>query len=161
MRPPPLTEGVNMDWMDNGKNMESCPVPAGDFYPALDLARFYALYRPPAELPRELVIHQLEQAIIRVRRELLIWRKQQTAATLADVEQDTVNGKGEKVLLWERAVFCETKAEILRETLTMDRRSAAENNAKSGDETEEKYREFSADCIALLMGETRIDVDTL
>ncbi|MPN24754.1 hypothetical protein SDC9_172156 [bioreactor metagenome] len=47
---------------------------------------------------------------------------------------------------------------MLKETLTADRRAAAENNAKTGEETEEKYREFAADAISLIVGDDRVHV---
>ena len=107
------------------------------------------------------MIAHLEMAVIQVGRQLDFWRREQTAATMAEIPAETVNGRSELLVLYERAVYCEAKAEILKETLTADRRKAAENNAKTGEETEEKYREFSADAIALIVGDERIQVGSI
>ena len=64
-------------------------------------------------------------------------------------------------MLWQRAVYCEAKAEILRETVTVDRRPEAENAAKSGNDTEEKFREFAQDAIRAIVGIGRVSIDLI
>lgn len=145
-------------WLDNTRTIPDEMIRRGTFYPPVGSRKFFELYRPPSELPPETVLAHLRQAVIAVGRQLDDWRANQTAATLADVPCETVDNVSELVILWERAVYCEAKAEILRETLTADRRATAENAAKTGSETEEKYREFAADAIAQIRGEARIYV---
>lgn len=148
-------------WLSNRNEPENRIIQRGTFFPPIESAPFFRQYRPPAELPAETVIAHLEMAVIQVGRQLDRWRLEQTAATLAEVPAETVNGRSELLALWERAVYCEAKAEVLKETLTADRRKAAENNAKTGEETEEKYREFSADAIALIVGDDRVHVGSI
>lgn len=163
-------------WLESKKQTEDIRIRRGAFYPPIGSRKFFDEYRPPSELPFQTVITHLRQAVINVGRQLDHWRKTQEYDQLADIPAESVQTtnmelnvdtepgvgiieeKSELVLLWERAVYCEAKAEILKETLTADRRKAAENNAKNGDETEEKYREFSADAISLICGYDRVYV---
>ena len=155
-----------MGWLDDKAAAPDVLISRGSFFPPVSRARFIAEYRPPGELPLGTVTAHLRQAVIYVGRQLDEWRKTQTAATLADVPAELVtevqDGEtteiSELVALFDRAGFCEAKAEILKETLTADRRAAAENNAKTGSETEEKYREFAADAISLIVEGDRVYV---
>ncbi len=148
-------------WLDEKMTPDNRTIQRGTFFPPVESETFFRQYRPPAELPFETVIAHLEMAVIQVGRQLDFWRREQTAATMAEIPAETVNGRSELLVLYERAVYCEAKAEILKETLTADRRKAAENNAKTGEETEEKYREFSADAIALIVGDDRVHVGNI
>ena len=131
------------------------------FWPKISGEKFRRLYRIPAELPNEIVIEQLRLAGLTVCRQLRRWRERQTAAAMAAIPQDSADGVGALTLYFERAVYCEAKAELLRETMTVDRRKDAENAAKSGDDAEEKYREFAADAIAAIIGNNRIYVELI
>ena len=144
------------NWLETKQLPEEQMTRYGDFYPEIGLRKFYRQYRPPSELPAETVLEHLKTAMIYVCRELLFWQREQTAPTLAGVNAEKVSGESELVILFERAVYCEAKANILKETLTADRRSAAENNAKTSDETEDKYREFAADAISMIVGQDRV-----
>lgn len=155
-----------MGWLDDKAAAPDVLISRGSFFPPVSRARFITEYRPPAELPLDTVTAHLRQAVIYVGRQLDEWRNTQTAATLADVPAETVaevrDGEtvecSELIALFDRAVYCEAKAEILKETQTADRRAAAENSAKTGNETEEKYREFAADAISLIVGGDRVYV---
>ena len=150
-----------MGWIESEKTVENAEIDLGRFWPKISSRIFFEQYRPPSELPVETVLEQLRQAAVRIRLELKAWAARQTAASLAEVEQDTIDGEGEKILLFRRAVYCEAKAELLKETLTADRRPDAENAAKTGGETEEKYREYAADCISLIVGGHRVYVGVI
>ena len=147
-----------------GKADPSDPLPTiqfGSFWPTIDGEKFRALYRIPAELPNESITAQLRLAGLTICRQLAAWKSRQTAANITEIDQPEADGIGALTLFFERAVFCEAKAEILRETVTVDRRKEAENSAKSGAETEEKYREFAADAIAAIRGNNRIYVELI
>lgn len=136
-------------------------VDCGDFWPAVSGEKFRTLYRLPAELPAAVIVEQLMLAAVNARNSLQKWRRSRTEISLADVPQEKVGERGELALLWERAVYCLAKAELLRETLTVDRRKEAENAAKSGEETEAKYREFAADAISMICGVDAITCETI
>ncbi len=135
------------------------------FYPQIKSNDFVTQYRIPAEVDVEVIKHQLYMAMIRVNRSLNGYRQQlidQGVSTLADAEADSVgmadDMESEKVRLYYRAVFCEAKADLLKETETVDRRAVADNLAKTGEETEDKYREFVANAIRAICGQNRVGV---
>ncbi|MEI8244362.1 MAG: head completion/stabilization protein [Lentisphaerota bacterium] len=151
-------------WGEGEAAPESVDIDCGEFWPTISTGTFYDEYRIPAELPAATVKGHLQQAVIRVRKALAEYRAAQELAgyeKLEDVPQDEIDETGEKLLLFQRAVYCEAKAEILRETVTVDRRKDAENAAKSAPETEEKYREFAQDAMRLLVDEDRISIELL
>ena len=151
-------------WGQSEEAPESIDIDCGSFWPKIATGKFYDEYRIPAELPAATVKGHLQQAVIRVRKALAEYRAAQELAgheKLSDVPQDEIDKTGEKLLLFERAVYCEAKAEILRETVTVDRKKDAENAAKSAEETEEKYREFAADAMRTLVDEDRISIELL
>lgn len=150
-----------MGWITEQGQTPDAEIDLGVWWPKIGTKKFFEQYRPPSELPLETVINHLRIAAIAVRRQLLSWQQRQSAASMAEVAQETVDGAGEKILLFERAVYCETKAEILRETLTTDQRKEAENNVKSGVETEEKYREYAADAISMIVDDERIHIGSI
>ncbi len=152
------------NWDTSTPSAEPKSFDCGTFYPAIERLTFYKVYRIPADIPVDTVDVYLIQAIIRVKRALADWMAEQVALeynSLAEVPQETVDGVGELSLLWERAVFCEAKAEILKETETVERRAAAENAAKSGEETEDKYREFAQDAIRTIVGMGRVSIELI
>lgn len=143
-------------WLNNTAIPENVDLDFGTFWPKIPTQEFYTAYRPPSELPDTVVKMQLINAGIKVTRALRSWQESQTAAKLEELQQPVINGSGELIHLFKRAVYCECKAELLRETITAAQRKEAENTAKSGNETEEKYREMSADAISLIMNEPLI-----
>lgn len=134
------------------------------FYPDIEMAQFQTLYRIPAEYTPDLVEHQLALAITRVNDSLAFWQIDQVEsgyATLADVPAQQINGESAKVQQYRRAVFCECKAEILKEFETAERKPVAENLAKTGEETEDKYRTFANHAIRQMCSLRRIGVHTV
>jgi len=135
-------------------------IDAGAFFPAVSTAVFRETYRIPAELPAETVRTLLRLAVLRVRSRLNPYRARMAAAgygSLAEVPQEG----DEKLLLWKRAVSCEAKAELLRETVTVDRKPEAENAAKSAPETEREYKRLAALAIRELSGRGAITAETI
>jgi hypothetical protein len=153
-----------VSWGTTNTEPEMRTIDAGSFWPSLESGDFYDAYSIPAELPAVTVIGHLRRSIVCVRHALDDWRVEQESlgyATLTDVPQESVDGEGELSLLWARAVFCDAKAELLKETATLSRREVAENAAKSGEDTEEKYREFSQDAIRAIYGMDRISIELI
>lgn len=135
-------------------------IEAGEFFPAVSSADFRKSYRIPPELPPELVLEFLALAVGRVRAKLAPFRARMTAAgypALADVPQET----GENLKLWKRAVFCEAKADLLRETPTVDRKAPAENAARTAPETEHSYRVLAARAIRLISGRGAVTAEVV
>lgn len=131
------------------------------FYPDVELQQFQVLYRVPAEYTEELIEHQLSLAISRVNDSLAFWRSDQQAAghnTLAEVPSQQINGSSALVQLYLRAVYCECKSEILQEFSTVERKPVAENLAKTGEETSDRYRAIANHAIRQICGLHRIGV---
>lgn len=152
------------DWGQGSSNPEDKSIGCGTFYPAITRKEFFDAYRIPLELPLSTVDTHLRQGIINVRRALKEWKAEQEiagCATLASVPQEEVDDVGELTVLWNRAVYCEAKAEVLKETESANRREIAENSAKTSEETEEKYREFAQDAIRMIVGEGRVSIDII
>ncbi len=134
------------------------------FFPALELAEFISSYRIPDDLPESTVTSLLVNAMILVNSRLLEYRTTQQAAgikTLTDVPSETVAGESIQLILYRRAVFCQGKANILRDFPSIDRRAAAENQAKSSEETEDRYLEFTDQAIQQFLGLGGIDVELI
>lgn len=151
-------------WGSSATTPANRDIDAGAFWPKVPTARFYECYRIPSELPESTVTDYLQQGIIRIRQALSAWKDKQIAAgiaAMAAVPQEAVDGTGELELLFLRAVYCEAKAELLRETATVDRTPKADNAAKTAPETEEKYREFAADALRTITGMDRISIELI
>ena len=141
------------------KNIENQP-----FWPALDLAVLIDDYRTPGDLPQTSVERQLMFAMVVVNSRLEAYRAEQQAAgyeTLEDVPAETVGGISIQMELYTRAVFCTAKASILRDWPSIDRRSEAENQARTSEETEDRYLEFADQAICQFTGRTFVNVEAL
>ena len=139
-------------------------ISSGSFWPTLSSSSFIEEYRIPAELPESLILAHLKLAVVRVNGALLRFKAEQLSAgklSLAELDSEEINGEKAKVLLYRRAVFCEAKAELLKETQTVMRKPDAENVAKTAEETEDKYREFAQVAIRLIAGSRRIEVELI
>lgn len=153
-----------VNWGSGSDNPDNKTLDCGSFYPGITREMFFDAYRAPLTLPLSTVDLHLRQGIITVRRALASWKEEQEVLEinrLVDVPQELVDGVGELSVLWQRAVYCEAKAELLKETQTVDRRAEAENAAKSGEETEDKFREFAQDAIRTIIGMGRISVELI
>lgn len=141
------------EWITPPQLKKRYPViDCGMFYPGVSPEVFCAEYRIPSDVPEGTVLGHLRQAVIRVMRSLSEWKAEQSAETIADIPQAEIDGVGELETLFLRAVYCEAKADLLRETVTVDRKKEAENSGKTAPETEEKYREFAAEAVRLICG---------
>ena len=121
----------------------------------------------PEELPHSLVIEMLRNAVITIQAHLMPFAKCQidkgytTLVTVPEAITETVltvDGENQKEVLYKRAVFCYAKAQILKETQTVNRTKAAENMAKTGEETEHTYEEYAMVAVGQIIGKSKIGV---
>lgn len=154
-----------MAWGDSNETApESRDIGSGAFWPTVATGGFYEQYRIPPELPETMIVEQLKLAIGRVNASLKDYaagRQADGYSVLADVPGDVIDGEPIKVSQYRRAVYCEAKAEVLKETMTVDRKPQAENAAKTSEETEDKFREFAAAAIRAICDYTRVEVALL
>jgi head completion protein GPL len=134
------------------------------FFPDVETDPFYKQYRLPGELPEELINDCLIRAIGETNTRLQAWKEARILegyVTLATVPALVVNDESVKLKRYARAVYCLAKAEILKETVTVDRKEIAENAAKTSEETEDKYREFAGKAIRYIMGKRSVGVHVI
>lgn len=122
------------------------------FFPELNLGEFQRVYRVPAEYETELVIECIENArdttnfILHI--DQLVWQKK-GATVLSEVELiRPIN----LTALYEKAVFCLAKSELLKQFATIIRKAAAENLAKESEETRNYWVSLSRKATRRMMG---------
>ena len=133
------------------------------FWPDLELADFVENYRIPTDLPEGTVTGHLVNAMILVNSRLESYRSEQQQAGHEHLEQvpsEAINGQSLQVTLYHRAVCCMGKAIVLRDFASIDRREPAENQAKTGEETEDRYLQYvdEAICRFLKIGDINVEL---
>lgn len=104
------------------------------WFPALSLAEFATLYGIPNELDEQQVAHCLLLAMDRANQSLALWKSQKLAegaATLENVATGQLGSKNATKENYKRAVYAQAKADLLRDAISMDRKTDAENAANS------------------------------
>ncbi len=148
-----------MSWGTMPAAPDSDEVSGGEFFPALLTDDFRDEYRIPVDIPPPVLLGALQYAVLAVLDKVAAWTRTAQAAGVTHV-LEFADGDA-KVVLWKKAVFCEAKAYLLKETLTVDRKPAAENAAKSAPETERFYRVEAAAAIRLLTGRKPVSAETI
>ncbi len=134
------------------------------FWPDMDIAVFCKSYRIPNELDTDTIIEHLQQAMAEANIKLAEFRmkqQQEGYAELAEVPADTLNDESRLIVLYRRAVSCICKAIICRDYPTIDRREPAENQAKSGTDTEVSNLKNADQAIRTFLELTEISVELL
>lgn len=147
------------DWGTPSEAPQSVEVSGGEFFPPLLTGDFRDEYRLPVDIPPPVILGALRYAVIAVLDKLSGWIL--TAQTAGITRVDEFADGENKIVLWKKAVFCEAKAYLLKECLTVDRKPAAENAAKTAPETERFYRVESAAAIRLLTGRKAVSAETI
>jgi len=143
---------------------ENYNISSGPFWPVIDSESFYNDYTIPASLAAGIVRSCLRLAIVRVNNSARSFQASQIVAgynKLTDIPADLVDDVHPKEELYRRAVFCEAKANVLKETQTIDRKEVAENIAKTSEETEDKYRELSQIALRDLCDRKQVGCETI
>lgn len=139
-------------------NTPSPRVIEGDgWYPDLAVAEFQSLYRLPQEYAADLVADHLELAVVWAQRQLTEWRAECEAAGCADI-----HAAGRYLgILYRRAVFCHAKALLLGQFATVERREAAKNDAKEGEDTAGRFYAWAQNAVSDILNRPRVDVELL
>ena len=160
-----MTINKNIYPVGGGKTPEAKPdnktIKNEGWFPNIETDPFYVGYRIPAEYSPELVVDLLELAMYQANLALIGYRmtqQEQGVASLLEVPADKINDESVKIKNYKRAVYCYAKAEILKESETADRRPVAENLSKSGELTEDKYRQFFHTAIRAVIGKSIVEV---
>ncbi|WP_273822705.1 head completion/stabilization protein [Pseudomonas asplenii] len=131
------------------------------FWPDLSLAEYMKAYRLPGEYLSDVLVTQLELAMVEVNNDLnrLMGRWKDLGITeVAKADPMLLQERAFKVKLYKRAVYCRAKATALTDYATVTRRAEAENAGKDAPERAETYQAFSAQAVRALQGRGRITV---
>jgi len=150
------------DQIDSAKIIENAP-----FWPDLNLSKFQAVYRLPAEYRQELLEERLKLGMVWANRELASWRKAKQdsgASSLKEVpvdENDCPASDHPLVLFYTRAVSCHAKALLLADYATMMRKSDAQSDSKESEDIADQWHRFAADALNDLQDRSKIHAELL
>ena len=129
------------------------------WFPSLSVRLFLTLYRLPGEYAADLVSDHLRLGMVWANRQLAAWAEARKAEGCASLEAVPFGGvPGAAMLVYQRAVFSHAKGLLLAQFRTIERREAANNDAKEGRESADAFFAFAHDAIADLLGCSRVDV---
>lgn len=134
------------------------------FWPGIPTDNFYDVYNAPAGLPAATIFEYLYTAIAIVNLSLAGFKYGQLLLgfeMLEDCPSEEIDGESSKVRQYRRAVYCMAKSLILKETQSLERKPNAENLARTGQETEDTYREYAESAIRNIMGLGLIEVELI
>ena len=138
------------------------------FWPDLSLAEFQSVYRLPSEYADELLINKLKLGMVWANKQLADWKKEQIAAgysSLASVPEDiqgcALGDETPAPMHYKRAVSNYAKAYLLQHFATINRREAAQNEAKESTETRDTLLTYAEDAIADFLNIDRVDVELI
>lgn len=125
------------------------------WFPVLKLAEFADIYGIAAELSDAQLEHCLLLAMDRANQSLATFKAAQVAQgieRLVDVSAGKLGGKSAAVGNYKRAAYSMAKADLLRESISMDRKADAENAANSAVEMVDFYERQATRALANLQG---------
>lgn len=131
------------------------------FWPNLSLAEYMKAYRLPGEYLSEVLVTQLELAMVEVNNDLArLMERWKTfgISAVANADPILLEERTFKVKLYKRAVYCRAKATALTDFATVSRREVAENTGKEAPERAETYQAFSSQAVRALQGRGRVTV---
>ena len=132
------------------------------FWPDLSMAEFQKGYRLPAEYLVELLVTDLNTAMIEVNTDLNKVKSMlqvsgvSNLVAAAGVANPAEWGFAYKIALYKRAVYSRAKASLLTQFATVTRRESAENTGKEAPERAETFLSFSQQAVRSLQGRGRM-----
>ncbi|WP_339433279.1 head completion/stabilization protein [Pseudomonas sp. EA_65y_Pfl2_P78] len=129
------------------------------FWPNLSVSEFQKGYRLPAEYLVEMLVTDLNTAMIEVNRDLAKRKSQWQNVGVTTVESADTTVLPERTFhaaTYKRAVYCRAKASLLTQFATVNRRESAENIGKELPERGETFLAFSQQAVRVLQGRGRI-----
>ncbi|WP_339495386.1 head completion/stabilization protein [Pseudomonas sp. RA_105y_Pfl2_P56] len=129
------------------------------FWPNLSVSEFQKGYRLPAEYLVEMLVTDLNTAMIEVNRDLAKRKSQWQNVGVTTVESADTTVLPERTFhaaTYKRAVYCRAKASLLTQFATVNRRESAENIGKELPERGETFLAFSQQAVRVLQGRGRV-----
>ena len=133
------------------------------FYPDISLQEFVENYSIPTTKPETLVTH-LKSAIIEINYRLDDYRVEQVNAGylhLSEVPAMIIADISALIHLYMQAVSFQAKASILRDYAAIDRREAAENQAKTSSDSESLYEKWATAAVNKILRQSSVRVRLL
>lgn len=156
-----MTYGIGKIAPEKPENVE---IDSDPFWPTIPTDDFYETYNVPAGLGEKTVLEYLYNAIAIVNLALAEYKSAQITSsydTLDEVPAEEIAGESSKVRQYRRAVYCMAKSQILKETQVLSRKPDGENIARTGEETENTYREYAESAIRNLQELGLIEVELI
>ncbi|MTC47887.1 head protein [Providencia sp. wls1922] len=118
---------------------------SGDFFPDIHALDYQKFMLTDGKLTPERLKHAITNAIIEINRELSAWRQSQIEKGYASMDQipaEFVNAESELVLLYRRAVYSQTKANLTERYRDVDTTNSGEKKAEGlGTTIDELWRD--------------------
>lgn len=118
---------------------------SGDFFPDIHALDYQKSMLTDGKLTPERLKHAITNAIIEINRELSAWRQSQIEKGYASMDQipaEFVNAESELVLLYRRAVYSQTKANLTERYRDVDTTNSGEKKAEGlGTTIDELWRD--------------------
>lgn len=134
------------------------------WFPDLQLSVFQSQYRLPAEYETTMVETHLQIAMARTNQRLAGWKAEHETdypGSMTDVPSSSLGNTKTTFIHYQRAVFCLAKSLLLQQFATVDRRSAASNPEKEGEDTASQFQEYADHAIADFLGRGRVNAEAL
>ncbi|MBG5882287.1 head completion/stabilization protein [Providencia alcalifaciens] len=118
---------------------------SGDFFPDIHALDYQKSMLTDGKLTPERLKHAITTAIIEINRELSAWRQSQIEkgyASMDKIPAEFVNTESELVLLYRRAVYSQTKANLTERYRDVDTTNSGEKKAEGlGTTIDELWRD--------------------
>lgn len=118
---------------------------SGDFFPDIHALDYQKSMLTDGKLTPERLKHAITNAIIEINRELSAWRQSQIEkgyASMDKIPAEFVNTESELVLLYRRAVYSQTKANLIERYRDVDTTNSGEKKAEGlGTTIDELWRD--------------------
>lgn len=118
---------------------------SGDFFPDIHALDYQKSMLTDGKLTPERLKHAITNAIIEINRELSAWRQSQIEKDYASMDKipaEFVNTESELVLLYRRAVYSQTKANLTERYRDVDTTNSGERKAEGlGTTIDELWRD--------------------
>lgn len=138
------------------------------FWPDVTVAEFQEIYRLPHEYAEKLLVDHLKLGVVWTNRQLVVWKRDMIMrgyGSLSSVPEDEQGGAlGDEtaaLLHYKRAVFSYSKALLLPQFATINRREAAKNEARESEETTDTFLAYAEQAVADFLGVGRVDVELI
>ena len=151
-----------MSFSGNATKSSTTLVINDGWWPDLAVAKFQSTYRMPTEYAEGMLVDGLVLAMAWANKELSAWRVSIEAAgtveALDAVPASQLAGESLLIVQYRKAVFCHAKSFLLQQYPTVNRREAANNEARESETTEDKFLEYAQQAIADFLGVGRVTV---